>query len=124
MRPSRMPRIRPLITDPTTRPRSASGARVAAKGTSSCAITEVRPMTPVAAMNRPIDGATAAAASPATVIAASVVMSARRSKRSPSGSSRISPAAYPIWAAVTMRPATASETPNTWPSVSSSGCAR
>ena len=112
------------MTVPTTRPRSASGASVAANGTRICAVTDVMPMIPAAAMKKPIDGAIAAATSPATVIAASVVMSRRRSKRSPSGSSRIRPAAYPTWAAVTMRPATAAETPN-WPrSVSSSGCAR
>ena len=81
-------------------------------------------MTPAAAMKKPIDGATAAATSPATVIAASVVMSRRRSKRSPSGSSRIRPAAYPTWAAVTMRPATAADTPNWSRRVSRSGCAR
>ena len=52
--------MRPLMTLPTTRPRSASGASVAAKGTSNCAITDVRPMSPAAAMKKPIDGATAA----------------------------------------------------------------
>ena len=49
--------MRPLITLPTTRPRSASGASVAANGTRSCAITEVMPMTAVATMKRPMDGA-------------------------------------------------------------------
>ena len=124
VRASRMPRMRPLMTLPTTRPRSASGARVAANGTSNCAMTEVMPITAVATMKRPIDGAAAATASPATVIAASVMMRRRRSKRSPSGSIRIRPAAYPICAAVTMRPAVASDTPNRLRSVSSSGCAR
>ena len=84
------------MTLPTTRPRSASGASVAASGTRSWAITEVRPMSPAQAMKTPMDGAAAAAASPTAVMAASVVIVRRRSRRSPSGSSRSSPAAYPI----------------------------
>ena len=81
------------MTVPTTRPRSDSGESVAAKGTRICAITEVRPMTPAAAMKDPMEGAAAAAARPPTVMTASVVISRRRSKRSPSGSSRMRPAA-------------------------------
>ena len=81
------------MTVPMTRPRSASGESVAANGTRSCAITDVKPMTPAAAMKTPMVGAAAATERPTTVIAASVTISRRRSNRSPSGSSRIRPAA-------------------------------
>jgi len=81
------------MTVPSTRPRSASEDSVAAKGTRIWAITEVRPTRPAAAMKRPAVGASAAAARPAAVMTASVVIRRRRSNRSPSGKSRMRPAA-------------------------------
>ena len=76
---------------PTTRPLTAGSASVAANGTRIWAMTEVKPTTATAAMNTPTEGEKAAAARPAAVIAASTVMSRRRSSRSPSGSMKYEP---------------------------------
>ena len=43
VRARRIPRRRPLITVPTTRPRSSSAARLAANGTRICAVVDVTP---------------------------------------------------------------------------------
>ena len=85
--------MRPLMMVPTTRPRWAGSAIVAANGTRIWAMTEVNPTSATAGMNTPTDGEKAAAASPTAVMAASAVMSRRRSSRSPSGIMRMRPAA-------------------------------
>ena len=93
VRANRTPMMRPLMMVPSTRPRSSSSAKVAAIGKRIWAITEVKPTRPMAAAKNPIEGARAAAARPAEVIRASVVISRRRSSRSPRGSSRTRPEA-------------------------------
>nr|GFD25543.1 hypothetical protein [Tanacetum cinerariifolium] len=80
-----MPISRPLITRPTMRPRSASGASVAAIGNRSCGTEEQIPTSTLAMASSPNVGAKAAA--PRHTAAASSIHSIKRlrSSISPSG---------------------------------------
>ena len=91
MRATRIPISSPLITVPTTWPRSCSRASEELIGTITWAIAEVTPATPIAAANTAKLGATAAATSATAVSASVAVIIRRRSSRSPSGTSSDSP---------------------------------
>ena len=71
VRAARMPMSRPLMTVPTTRPRSEGSARWAANGTSNCGVIEVTPTTRLAAASQAKLGA-AATPSRATAAAPSI----------------------------------------------------
>ena len=75
VRATRIPTSRPLITLPTTRPRSRSAASVLASGSRICATTEVTPTMSSAAASRPKLGAAAVAASASAVISRMRVIS-------------------------------------------------
>ena len=83
----------PLITVPTTLPRSLSLANDAEKATRICPTTEVAPMTTAATYSSPRLGATAAPTRPSAVTRASTTTSRRLSSRSPRGRRRSRPAA-------------------------------
>ncbi len=123
MRASRIPVSTPLITVPTTRPRSWSAASVAANGTSSWVTADVTPTTIMAAASTLKTGAIATTARATEHTSSIRQASARRSSRSPSGTSRASPIAKPICDAVTSSPAAASLTPRLDEIASSSGWA-
>ncbi|CFT93784.1 Uncharacterised protein [Bordetella pertussis] len=79
VRASRMPSSRPLMTAPTTLPRSCGSARVAANGTRTCATTDSRPVTAVPSMSQPMPGEKADSSRPT---ADRAVISAIRVRRS------------------------------------------
>ena len=84
---------RPLMTIPTTRPRSEGSARWAANGTSNCGVIEVTPTARLAAASQAKLGA-AATPSRATTTAPSIArMNDRRSNRSPRGTKSSMPVA-------------------------------
>jgi hypothetical protein len=85
------PIISPLMTVPTARPRSLSAASVAVIGTMICATTVVVPTTASAAASTAMSGAAAAPIRPADATTSILVISRRRSSRSPSGTSKASP---------------------------------
>ncbi len=91
VRASRIPSSNPLITRPTTRPRSFSPASVEANGTRICAAQLVRPTSASAIARTPNDGAAAAIASASASAAISLGMSLRRCSRSPSGTINSNP---------------------------------
>ena len=82
---------RPLITVPTTDPRSCSADSDELMGTMICATTELTPTTARAAPNTANAGAVAATAIPAAVTSMASVIRRRRSCRSPSGTTRARP---------------------------------
>ncbi|KAG0915412.1 hypothetical protein G6F31_021378 [Rhizopus arrhizus] len=88
-----MPSSRPLISVPTTLPRCSGAASVAANGTSTCATTENRPVIAVPPSSQVSDGAQALITRPPADSRLITTIRRRRSNRSPSGTSRISPAA-------------------------------
>lgn len=114
---------RPLITVPTTLPRSAWPARVEVMATMIWATTAVTPRVATAAANRPKLGAAAARPRPAAAITSVAAISLRRSSRSPSGTSSASPTTYPAWLTVTSSPAELFDTENACAIVCSRGCA-
>ena len=88
-----MPSSRPLITVPTTLPRCATGDRVAANGTSTWATTENAPVMAVPASSIGSERALALISNPTMASNIMITINRRRSTRSPSGTSRISPTA-------------------------------
>ena len=110
------------MTVPTTRPRSASGARMLAKGIRIWTTTEVVAATPRAAASAATPGAAAASAIPAPLTRSRVTTSRRRSSRSPRGTRNTRPAAYATCVTVTSSPAAASEMPKAPAIADSSGC--
>ena len=93
VRDRRMPMSSPLITVPTTRPRSVGGARCAAKGTSSCGTTVVMPTAKLAATIHARLGASAAPIKARLTSTVMVTMTRRRSWLSPRGTMSSMPAA-------------------------------
>ena len=93
VRASRIPNSRPLPTQPTMRPRLASGARCAANGIRIWATTEVRPMNTDATRKTPRFCADPAATSATAVTTSNADVSRRFSSRSPIGSSSTRPIA-------------------------------
>ncbi len=91
VRASRIPISRPLITVPTTDPRSCSADSDELIGTTIWATTEVRPTTAIAPPSTAKAGAAAERASAAAVMSMVPLISPRRSCRSPSGTSSASP---------------------------------
>ncbi len=91
VRATRMPINRPLITVPTTRPRSWSADSDELMGTMIWATTEVRPTTASAAPKTTKLGAAAATPRAAAVRIRVPLMRPRRSRRSPTGTSRARP---------------------------------
>ena len=122
-RDNKMPSSSPVITVPTTLPRCASGARVAAAGTMSCASVAARPTARLATSSSVIDGAMPASNSATHNTAALARMMRRRSYRSPSGASSSRPSAYPSWVSVGTRPMARSDAPMSGPSTPSMGWA-
>ena len=91
-RASMMPRLRPLITLPTTRPRIGAGARWVAYGTRTCTATEPSPISRAAA-RKPAACVDSAAPSRARMATHRMASTRRRvSNRSPSGTTSSSPA--------------------------------
>ena len=78
-RDSRMPSSSPVITLPTTLPRCASGASVAAAGTMSCAIVAASPIARLATSSTLTDGDAPASSSATHSAAAFARMMRRRS---------------------------------------------
>lgn len=105
-----MPVSSPLITMPTAWPLRPGAARVAAKGTSTCAATENSPVSsvPTASMAKLV--AKPLMNRPSAASSISVTIRRRRSSVSPSGTSSSSPAAYATCASVTMSAAVPSRT--------------
>ena len=93
VRDRRMPMSSPLITVPTTRPRSEGAASCAAKGMSSCGTTVVTPMAKLAATITSRLGASPAATSATPTQPHSTRMTLRRSRLSPSGTRNSMPTA-------------------------------
>ncbi len=93
VRDSRMPISRPLISVPMTRLRWASGASVAAYGTSICTTTEVTPMTTASAPSNCRPGAAALATRASVSTASNPVSNGRRRVMSPIGTTSSRPAA-------------------------------
>ena len=91
-RAAMIPIIRPLITEPTTRPRVASGARCAASGTMICAPADPRPIAKAQARKAAGELASAAEASAIALSATHTTTSLRFSTRSPSGTRNTRPA--------------------------------
>ncbi len=91
-RASMIPIISPLITEPTTRPRVASGARCAASGTMICAPADPRPIAKAQARKTLGELARAAEATATALSATQTTTSFRFSRRSPSGTRKTSPA--------------------------------
>src|SRR5215468_3551213 len=95
VRDSSTPVSSPLITAPTTRPRSSGRASPTANGTIICVSDEHSPTAALAAASSASDGAAANASSAHAAASAVVTITARRSRTSPSGTSSSIPAAYP-----------------------------
>ena len=91
VRASRIPMSSPLMTVPTTRPRSSSPASEEASGTSTCAATDVSPSSARPPASAAKDGAIAQTAAPMPLRTSRVVTRPRRSRRSPSGTRSASP---------------------------------
>ena len=85
------PESRPLITMPTTWPRSPSGAIVLAKGTRIWQTTEVAAAIPIARASTAKLGAAAAPAMPRQLTISRTATSLRRSRRSLSGARKTMP---------------------------------
>ena len=83
------------MTVPTVAPRFAGDERWAANGTICCATVAVTPTTSDATMTRAAPGAAAVAASARASTTNCPTISLLRSIRSPSGSRRNRPSAYP-----------------------------
>ena len=92
-------------------------------GTRICAATDPAPTMSPTATSTPMSGAAAETTSPAAVTIRTAGTSQRRVRRSPSGTSRARPTAYPIWAKVTTRPAVPELVPNDRAMSSSTGWA-
>ena len=92
-RARRMPSKSPLMTMPTTRPRSWSFESDAAMGTSSWAATLPSPTIKVIATRTPTSGAKAEMNSPITVISKTEGTSRRRGSMSPRGRMKARPIA-------------------------------
>ena len=90
-RDSMMPSISPLVTVPTTRPRVASGARWAAKGSSICTTTALDPITSIAARNGSVWRAKAAPSSASAHRPSTDDIRRRFSTMSPSGTMKRRP---------------------------------
>ena len=110
------------MTLPTTLPRSAGDARWAAYGMRTCATIELIPTTTDTARNTPKLGARPAASSAAAVTSSVRAARARFSSRSPSGTSRNRPMAYPSWVRVTTSSVRPWLTPKVEEMRPSSGC--
>ncbi|CAM5367357.1 hypothetical protein SALBM135S_08520 [Streptomyces alboniger] len=93
VRASMMPMSRPLITVPTTAPRSWSAANEAAIGTTICATAETAPTSATEAYSAPSEGEAAAPRRATALRASSPLTSRRRSSTSPNGTSSASESA-------------------------------
>jgi hypothetical protein len=93
LRASMIPSSRPLMTRPTNRPRSDSGARCAATGSTICATTDVKPSSTEKTRKAVRFGATEASPAAITVTTRTREARARFSIRSPRGTSTMIPAA-------------------------------
>ncbi len=91
VRATRMPIKRPLITVPTTLPRSRSPASEEDIATMIWATTAVTPRSATASANTAKLGAAAASPRPAAATSSVTAISPRRSSKSPSGTSSASP---------------------------------
>ena len=100
----------PLSSVPTTAPRRSSATSPAAIGMMICATTVVTPTRTLAPTRSPGAGAALAANSPSPVRASRLTISGRCGNRSPRGTRRKIPAAYPNCAAVTTSAAELGET--------------
>lgn len=111
----------PLVTRPTTRPRSAGRASVAAKATSVCVTTARSPTAAIPASKSAAEWAAATTASATTRSSNWATMSLLRSATSPRGTRKKSPNPYPTCVRVTTLPSSAGLMARSWPMVTRSG---
>ena len=107
----RIPAVEPLSTIPSTAPRRSAGTRPAANGAMTCADVVVRPTTALAATSTARSGARLAVSSAAPVTPNIAMTKVRWGIRSPRGTKKKMPAAYPNCTAVTTSVADAGDTP-------------
>ncbi len=88
-----MPAKSPDITVPTTRPRCSTGARSTAYGTIICTTEDDAPTSMLLAISAGTERDMAMSSSAGTEHASVVTTSERRSRASPSGTSKIIPSA-------------------------------